>query len=67
MILTVQVWTGREVRALRDARRMSIRTFAATLGVSRAGDFEVGEGGRGDAASTGEPACPRFGARGVEH
>jgi DNA-binding transcriptional regulator YiaG len=27
-------WTGREVRALREARRMSVREFAAHLGVS---------------------------------
>ncbi|GAA2819975.1 SUMF1/EgtB/PvdO family nonheme iron enzyme [Saccharopolyspora taberi] len=31
---TVQRWSGVEVRALRDARRMSIREFAAHLGVS---------------------------------
>ncbi len=31
---TVQQWTGTEVRALRDAKRMSIREFAAHLGVS---------------------------------
>ncbi|MHA6798299.1 SUMF1/EgtB/PvdO family nonheme iron enzyme [Bounagaea algeriensis] len=31
---TVQQWTGVEVRALRDAMRMSIREFAAHLGVS---------------------------------
>jgi formylglycine-generating enzyme required for sulfatase activity len=34
MIVTVQLWSGREVRALREAKRMSIRTFAATLGIS---------------------------------
>lgn len=31
---TVQLWSGREVRALREAKRMSIRAFAAHLGVS---------------------------------
>ena len=31
---TVLQWTGREVRALREARRMSVREFAAHLGVS---------------------------------
>ncbi|MCA1606326.1 MAG: helix-turn-helix domain-containing protein, partial [Acidobacteria bacterium] len=31
---TVQRWTGIEVRALREAQRMSIREFAAHLGVS---------------------------------
>ena len=31
---TVPQWTGREVRALREARRMSVREFAAHLGVS---------------------------------
>jgi len=31
---TVRHWTGREVRALRAAKRMSIREFAAHLGVS---------------------------------
>ncbi|MGH3468647.1 MAG: helix-turn-helix domain-containing protein, partial [Thermocrispum sp.] len=31
---TVRHWTGREVRALRAAQRMSIREFAAHLGVS---------------------------------
>lgn len=30
----VQQWTGREVRALRDAMRMTLRGFAAHLGVS---------------------------------
>lgn len=30
----VPLWTGREVRALREARRMSVRDFAAHLGVS---------------------------------
>lgn len=33
-LATVQQWTGVEVRALRDAMRMSIREFAAHLGVS---------------------------------
>src|SRR5689334_9821735 len=31
---TVHRWTGVEVRALRDAMRMSLREFAAHLGVS---------------------------------
>lgn len=31
---TVRIWSGREVRALRDAKRMSLREFAAHLGVS---------------------------------
>lgn len=31
---TVQRWSGREVRALREAKRMSVRTFAEHLGVS---------------------------------
>lgn len=30
----VQVWTGREVRALREGQRLSIREFAARVGVS---------------------------------
>jgi transcriptional regulator with XRE-family HTH domain len=30
---TVPQWTGREVKALREARRMSVREFAAHLGV----------------------------------
>jgi hypothetical protein len=30
----IVVWTGREVRALRQARRMSVRIFAAHLGVT---------------------------------
>lgn len=34
MIATVQLWSGREVRALREAKRMSIRAFAAHLGIS---------------------------------
>lgn len=29
----VRQWSGREARALRDAKRMSIREFAAHLGV----------------------------------
>ncbi|TQN32637.1 formylglycine-generating enzyme required for sulfatase activity [Haloactinospora alba] len=31
---TVQLWSGQEVRALREAKRMSIRAFAAHLGIS---------------------------------
>lgn len=31
---TVQRWSGKEIRALREAKRMSIRGFAAHLGVS---------------------------------
>jgi hypothetical protein len=31
---TVPQWTGQEIRALREARRMSIKAFAAHLGVS---------------------------------
>jgi hypothetical protein len=31
---TVPHWSGREVKALREARRMSVRAFAAHLGVS---------------------------------
>ena len=34
MSSTVPLWSGREVRALREARRMSVREFAAHLGVS---------------------------------
>jgi formylglycine-generating enzyme required for sulfatase activity len=34
MTTTVQRWSGREVRALREAKRMSIRDFAGHLGVS---------------------------------
>jgi formylglycine-generating enzyme required for sulfatase activity len=33
-VTTVQRWSGIEVRALREAKRMSIREFAAHLGVS---------------------------------
>jgi len=32
--VTVQLWSGREVRALREAKRLSIRAFAGQLGVS---------------------------------
>ena len=31
---TVQLWTGRETRALRGALRMSVRAFAEHLGVA---------------------------------
>jgi formylglycine-generating enzyme required for sulfatase activity/DNA-binding XRE family transcriptional regulator len=31
---TVQTWSGAEIRALREAKRMSLREFAAHLGVS---------------------------------
>lgn len=34
MVVTVQRWSGREARLLRDALRMSLRDFAAYLGVS---------------------------------
>ncbi len=33
-VITVVRWTGREARALRQARRMSVRAFAAHLGVA---------------------------------
>jgi transcriptional regulator with XRE-family HTH domain len=33
-VTTVQKWTGREARALREAVRMSVRDFASKLGVS---------------------------------
>jgi transcriptional regulator with XRE-family HTH domain/tetratricopeptide (TPR) repeat protein len=33
-VTTIQKWTGREARALREALRMSIRDFAARLGIS---------------------------------
>jgi transcriptional regulator with XRE-family HTH domain len=33
-VVTVQQWSGVEVRALREAKRMSLRDFAAHLGVS---------------------------------
>ncbi len=34
MTAIVQLWSGREARALREAKRMSIKAFAAHLGVS---------------------------------
>ncbi|MET8993418.1 helix-turn-helix domain-containing protein [Nonomuraea wenchangensis] len=34
MAVTAKLWSGREIRALREAKRMSIRQFAAHLGVS---------------------------------
>ena len=39
---TVVRWTGREARALREARRMSVRAFGAHLGVavSSVGNWE---------------------------
>ena len=42
---TVQRWSGREIRALREAKRMSIRAFAAHLGVSErmVSKWEAGE------------------------
>lgn len=33
-VATVPRWTGREARAIREARRMSVRAFAAHLGVA---------------------------------
>lgn len=47
----VQRWSGREAHALREAKRMSIRTFAAHLGVSERmiAKWESG----------GETICPR--------
>lgn len=35
MAITVQLWSGCEVRALREAKRLSIRDFAGKLGVSQ--------------------------------
>jgi transcriptional regulator with XRE-family HTH domain len=32
--VTVQAWSGREVRALRESQRLSIREFAQRIGVS---------------------------------
>ncbi|WP_405094606.1 helix-turn-helix domain-containing protein [Micromonospora sp. NBC_01412] len=48
---TVQRWTGRETRALRHALRMSIRDFAAHLGVAErtVSKWEAGQ----------ETVCPR--------
>lgn len=34
MAPTVKIWSGREIRALREAQRMSLRDFAAHLGIS---------------------------------
>ena len=33
-VTTIQKWTGRETRALREATRMSVRQFAIRLSVS---------------------------------
>jgi transcriptional regulator with XRE-family HTH domain len=33
-VITIRIWSGREIRALREAKRMSQREFAARLGVS---------------------------------
>ena len=33
-MITIRIWSGREIRALREAMRMSQREFAARLGVS---------------------------------
>lgn len=34
MAMTIQRWSGREIRALREARRMTLHAFAGHLGVS---------------------------------
>jgi DNA-binding transcriptional regulator YiaG len=49
---TIQKWSGRETRVLREAMRMTIREFAAHLGVSETYGLEVG-GRRGS-----DPAPP---------
>ncbi|QLQ39499.1 DUF5919 domain-containing protein [Micromonospora robiginosa] len=51
MTTTVQRWTGRETRALRQALRMSIRDFSAHLGVAErtVSKWEAGQ----------ETTCPR--------
>ena len=49
---TIQKWTGREARALREALRMSIRDFAARLGVS---ERAVSKWEAGGAAMTPRP------------
>lgn len=33
-MIAIRIWSGREIRALREARRMSQREFAAHLGIS---------------------------------
>lgn len=33
-MITIRIWSGREIRALREARRMSQRDFAAHLGIN---------------------------------
>ncbi len=33
-VITVQLWSGREVKALRQAKRMSLTVFAEHLGIS---------------------------------
>ena len=49
---TIQKWTGREARALREALRMSIRDFAGRLGVS---DRAVSKWEAGGTAMTPRP------------
>lgn len=50
-MVTVHRWTGRETRLLREAMRMSVRDFAAYLGIS---DRAVSKWER-----AGEDLCPR--------
>ena len=51
-VATIRKWTGREARALREALRMSIRDFAARLGVS---ERAVSKWEAGGAAMTPRP------------
>lgn len=52
MMVTIQSWTGREARALRQATRMSLRDFAAYLGIS---ERAVSKWEAGGAAVTPRP------------
>ena len=47
MAVTIQTWTGREARALRQATRMSLRDFAAYLGISERAVSKWEAGGAG--------------------
>lgn len=65
MVVTVQRWSGREARLLRDALRMSLRDFAAYLGVS---DRTVSNWEAGGAATSLAPSLRAFSTpRSVAH
>ena len=59
---TVEKWTGRETRALREALRMGVREFAAHLGVNERTVTKWEAGAGNVRPQPGEPSDLGYGA-----